>query len=177
MLQDYADIVDLAARLGESPRWHDENGVPRFADHHPSHCPDIYATEVVLLRISCQSCDVEFEVQMSWSQSSALMSQAKAMATLKQLTGVRLHVGADSASLSSLTMRVKDGAIHYGDPPRHEHGQGRIDIGGTCAGDTMNCWDLKVMEFWTREKTHSWRRVPELEIDLPDMTDSERGQP
>jgi hypothetical protein len=43
-------------------------------------------------------------------------------------------------------------APHYGDPPRHDR----------CAGDTMNCDDLRVVEFWERWPDE-WQRVPELE--------------
>ena len=200
MLADYEDIIEQASegirefhreqhneisRECESwyegdchcvhqPLWWDENGVPRYKAHHPSLCPNIYATEVVLLRISCQSCDVEFEVQMSWSQSSEIMALARATEVIRRATGIRVHVGDGMIKSRSLAELVKDGSIHYGDPPRHEHGDGRIHIGGGCAGDVMNCWDLKVMEFWRREKVHDWKRVAELEIELPDMTAEER---
>lgn len=42
---------------------------------------------------------------------------------------------------------------HYGDPPRHE-----------CpgAGETMNCDDIAVLEFWCRENSE-WIRKPEFE--------------
>ena len=69
--------------------------------------------------------------------------------------------------------RVK--ALHYGDPP---------NIGCCPAGATMNCDDLRVLEFWRKggdEFTElrdghrvclpgyfDWRRVPELEISLND---------
>jgi hypothetical protein len=203
MLADYEDIIEAASEgirerhreqhnefsrtcegwhandchCVEQPLWWDENGVPRYKPHHPKLCPDIYATEIALLRISCQSCDTEFEVQMSWSEHADLMSLVNAMRMIKSATGVSLHVGPRTISTATaLSERVKDGSIHYGDPPRHGHGQGKINIGGTCSGDTMNCWDLKVMEFWRRgdKKIHDWNRVAELEIDLPDMQDEER---
>ena len=40
---------------------------------------------------------------------------------------------------------------HYGDPPIHG-----------CAGDTMNCDDLKVVEFWVKED-FEWKRKKEFE--------------
>lgn len=58
-------------------------------------------------------------------------------------------------------------SFHYGDPPRHG-----------CVGDTMNCDDIRVVEFWRKDckcagKFHEndcgrfeWRRDPELEIRL-----------
>lgn len=45
--------------------------------------------------------------------------------------------------------------IHYGDPPWHDG----------CAGDTMNCHDLRVVEFWERV-SGDWTRCPELEIGV-----------
>ncbi len=148
MLGDYEDIFVLAMRLGETPRWFDEHGVPRFCDHHPSSCPDIYATEVALVLISCQRCGLKLPVQMSRGPGDVLRH--------------------DRITLTEL---VKDGTIHYGDPPAHE------DRGDYChAGCTMNCWDLRVIEFWCRSGSlgFEWARVPELEIELPDARDPER---
>jgi len=46
---------------------------------------------------------------------------------------------------------------HYGDPPIHG-----------CVGDTMNCYDLELLEVWHRDGVKPWQRHPELEgvIDL-----------
>lgn len=42
---------------------------------------------------------------------------------------------------------------HYGDPPIHD-----------CIGDTMNCDDLEVLEFWARDEQQFDKvRRPELE--------------
>lgn len=42
---------------------------------------------------------------------------------------------------------------HYGDPPIHG-----------CVGDTMNCEDLAVLEFWTNKPfDKEWVRRPEFE--------------
>ncbi len=40
---------------------------------------------------------------------------------------------------------------HYGDPPIHD-----------CVGDTMNCDDLQVLEFWAKDQ-FDWVRRSELE--------------
>lgn len=140
MLQGYEDIIAIAREARRPIGWWDENGVPRFMPHHPRLCPDIYSDEVILLKISCQACGCEFDVQMS--------SRTYPRAT---------NLGA---------LVAKKIAPHYGDPPSHN-----------CAtGETMNCWDLHVLEFWRRPrgKVHDWERVPELEIALPDATDEER---
>lgn len=52
-------------------------------------------------------------------------------------------------------------SLHYGDPPRHEDP----------AGNTMNCYDLRVVEFWA-QKDYEWVRVPELEKALPDILEA-----
>lgn len=78
------------------------------------------------------------------------------------------HTFKVAMSCSSMTLvldgfplkdQVKNQSIHYGDPPNT----------GCCPGGaTMNCDDLKVLEFWHQLKME-WERVPELEGDLPDM--------
>lgn len=58
-----------------------------------------------------------------------------------------------------LSDRVKNRSIHYGDPPNE----------GCCAaGPTMNCEDLRVVQFWYKDDNFDWRRDPELEVTLPD---------
>jgi hypothetical protein len=153
--------------------WWDENGVPRLAPHHPELCPDIYATEVVLLQIACQACKKEFPVQMSWDAGGELLERAKAFAMVERAIGAMPHAAKPQMlAVNSLSGFVKAGTIHYGDPPHHD-----------CAsGVTMNCDDLRVIEFWSRAadandpKTYGrdWRRVAELEIELPDAKDPDR---
>lgn len=42
---------------------------------------------------------------------------------------------------------------HYGDPPIHD-----------CVGDTMNCEDLEILEFWDRNNDEmEWRRDNKFE--------------
>jgi hypothetical protein len=144
---EYPDIAALAGRCtyDRQPQWWDENGVPRFAPHHPTLCPCIYAIEVVLLKISCQSCGQEFLVQLSVSE-------------MTRVRHMRLY---PKNPYRTLEDRVCDGSIHYGDPPRHD------DNDNCGAGASMNCWDLAVVQFWRR--TDEWIRKPELEIELPDM--------
>lgn len=55
---------------------------------------------------------------------------------------------------------VGAGYIHYGDPP---------NSGCCAAGATMNCDDLRVLEFHVMEdRAWDWVRVPELEVELED---------
>jgi hypothetical protein len=199
MHQSYPDIVALTKN---PPTWWDENGVPRYAPHHPWLCADIYADEVALLRISCQACDHEFLVQMSRGSSeqfrhhllthpspevSKLLEEALAgWESLwrsdnndeppARIAAIRAEVAAMRATpYRSLADLVRSGSIHYGDPP---------DVDCCPAGATMNCNDLAVVEFWKRgwdqsrsaegvplkeimDEMNGWRRVPELEIAIP----------
>lgn len=173
MLQSYDDIIAIAREARRPIGWWDENGVPRFAVHHPSLCPDIYATEVALVVVACQACMREFSVQMSWSAGGEVWTRARAIADVARA----LDVGISDLPLSlhrptsGLAGRIKDGTIHYGDPPHHD---------SCAAGVTMNVWDLHVLEFWSRNHTQAgyrsdWQRVPELEVVLTDAADIERA--
>ena len=55
---------DIKKRIPEPPVWYDSNGTPRYDEFYPDLCPDIYSNTVVLLRIACQSCAMEFDVEM-----------------------------------------------------------------------------------------------------------------
>ena len=59
-----ANYEDIISRIAESPRWYDANGTPRYDDFHPRYCPNIYSDQVILLRIACQACGEEFDVEM-----------------------------------------------------------------------------------------------------------------
>jgi len=61
MKEGYSDIL---SRIEADPKWYDQNGTPRYDDFHPRYCPDIYSSQVVLLRIGCQVCGREFDVEM-----------------------------------------------------------------------------------------------------------------
>lgn len=169
MKHEYPDLIALANRLATAPvavhdrapettpQWFDENGVPRFWPHDPKLCPCIYAHEVVLLEISCQACGQRFKVQMSTSSTDMLRHHMMFKDTTDH-------------PYRNLAAQVKDGSIHYGDPPRHDDNQ-------NCgAGATMNCNDLRVLEFWKNDEStdHEFKRVPELEVKLPDADEDSR---
>lgn len=61
-----------------------------------------------------------------------------------------LFSGRPSPSLSE-----SPGLLHYGDPPAHG-----------CIGDTMNCEDLMVVEFWQRND-FDWEERSDLEGRMP----------
>jgi len=65
----HANYRDIIGKLGE-PRWWDEHAVPRYCEFSPDRVANIYATEVALAEIACQSCGHRFRVAFSWSQSA-----------------------------------------------------------------------------------------------------------
>jgi hypothetical protein len=141
---------DIRSRIAEPPTWFDDNGCPRYGDFSPDLVPNIYVDEVILLLIGCQGCPETFKVSMS----VGLMD--------------RVNPANPKVPHPSLRDRIvaKGDAVHYGDPPNHvvtDHG-----------GSTMNCYDLKVLEYWKRpdrpDADVRWVRVPELEIELEDIT-------
>ena len=60
----HTDYNDIKSRISEEPAWYDSNGVPRYGEFSVKACPSIYANQVVLLRIACQVCKKEFDVEM-----------------------------------------------------------------------------------------------------------------
>lgn len=90
MNHHYKDIRDA---IPTPPLWWDENAVPRYCAFGPEEGANIYAEEIVLLKIRCQSCGRSFSVCMS----SGTMDRARKRATLAE--------------------QVADKTIHYGDPP------------------------------------------------------------
>ncbi len=136
---------DILSRIEEPPLWWDTNGVPRYDKFHPSMSPNIYATEVVLVEISCQSCQKTFMVEMDWHRSLLCYGFSHCM-------DVFLATG-DNEWLNE---------FNYGDPPCHNYDDNR------CAGEVMVCDDIRIMEFWQKDKKHEWKRVPKYEIYLTD---------
>ena len=79
-----------------------------------------------------------------------------------QNCGQKFKVAMSSNILSEYQVgnAIREKYIHYGDPP---------NIGCCGAGPTMNCDDLKVLEFWKRSpESHEWEHQPEFEIELED---------
>jgi hypothetical protein len=102
--------------------------------------PDIYADECALILIACQGCGHEYPVAMSISTG-----WAKAMAQ------------GSGGTFRTLAERIRDGSIHYGDPP---------NTGCCAAGATMNSEPKRVLEYWHKPGRIKWERDPTLEIDV-----------
>lgn len=132
----------VGSRIAEPPTWYDENGTPRYGVFHPDMTSDIYADEVALVVIGCQGCLEQFKVAMTFGLNERLYYRAGGVSTLHE--------------------QISTKVLHYGDPPNHADD----------AGNTMNCLDLKVLEYWRRPKdrasTERWERDPAFETDLED---------
>lgn len=122
----YQDILDLASY---PPTWYDQNGTPRYCEFHPDSASNIYALEVVLLKIQCQSCRQFFLVEMhSDSQSRIKLS------------------GAFDDNCPAV--------IHYGDPPRHENCLGAGETMNSDPFRIMEFWRKNAKWEWERVKEY-----------------------
>lgn len=133
-----ADYADIKALTHKEPVWYDQDGVPRYAKFRPEMCPDIYASEVVLMKIQCQPCGKPFLVEMHWNSHR------------------------DRPAISAEIKKGNIGYLEYGDPPRH----GISDEGNIyChAGDTMLCEEMEIVEFWQMKR--KWKRLRKYEVNL-----------
>jgi hypothetical protein len=61
----HSNYEDITSRIKEEPTWYDCNGAPRYGKFSLEACPNIYAHQVVLLEIACQSCGAKFLVEMN----------------------------------------------------------------------------------------------------------------
>lgn len=179
----YEDLIALAGE--RQPLWWDKHGCPRFTEHHPKHCPNIYASEVVLLLIACQGCEREFPVQLAASSSTMLgryMKKSDADAFLRVLrfaedVGGR-NIDEDSAELvkikaelaSHIVAAERDSKLEMTKTPlADEIRAGYLNYGdppnADCcpAGPTMSSHSIRVLEYWHRPD-HEWKRDPSLEI-------------
>lgn len=134
-----ASYQDIRNRIEKEPMWYDENGTPRYKKFHPDLSPNIYAREVILLKIACQHCHRRFLVEMNFG-------------TFDLIKG-------DSSFTEKLDLFIKSKKrkiippVHYGDPPIHG-----------CIGDTENCYDLRIVEFWINK--FEYKRIKKYEIEL-----------
>ena len=142
MLPDYQDI---RSRIDEEPKWFDGNGVPRYCKFEPRRTCNIYAREVLLLEIACQSCGKRFHVETNWSRWGYIPSYLE---RIERETARHIKHGGD------LDLR-----IGWGDPPRH-------DCKG--AGNVMTSDTIRIVEFWCKPSGGEWERKPEYEFRVVD---------
>lgn len=131
-----ADYADIRSRITEQPTWFDKAGTPRYGEFSPGSTPSIYADEAALVLIECQACAATFRVAFDCD---------------KQQTILR--------NVPTLAARISDGAIGYGDPPRHG-----------CSGDTMTSNAVSVLEYWRKDR-FDWVRDPTFEVRFEEAPD------
>lgn len=135
MYNPYHDIRD---KIAEEPKWHDENGVPRYCDFAHDECANIYAQKVWFFEIACQSCGQRFKVVQSWDW------------------GNEYHKDKDEMKEAEL----KDGGC-YGDAPWHETDR------GICSGTTMSVMFVRFIEIWVQGvygAAHQWKKIDEATL-------------
>ena len=153
MFQHYKDIL---ARIAESPRWFDEQGVPRYCPFTPGAIANIYAHECALLEIACQGCGKSFIVAIDQKGANEAIAMPGQNVPWQKLADL-----------------IRSQKIEYSDPPNVE-----------CCGDgpSMTSVTKRVLEYWYRwEETYTepgsavvlvrarsmdWKRDPRLEIEI-----------
>ena len=136
---DYKDITD---KLGP-PKWYDEHAVPRYCNFSPDEVANIYANEVVFMKIACQGCGEIFYVAMSTS-------------------GYNFYTGEKYSFVDSLK------SLGYGDPPNNN-----CCIGGsTMSSNSLNIvqfWkkDYAVSFDWVRIPKYEIDLSEEDDLEIP----------
>lgn len=140
MHHHYTDIRGLTHI---TPKWHDENGVPRYCDFHPNHLANVYAGEAVLILIKCQGCGTPYDVALS---ENVLVD--------------KLWDGARKSRIAFISDLIANKSLHYGDPPNTRC---------CAAGATMNSIPVCVLQYWVRPYIKLvW---PDNNITEPDLFD------
>lgn len=132
-----ADYRNITSRIKAPILWYDDIGVPRYDRFHPEMAPNIYACWVIYYEIACQGCGKRFKVSECLGRYDLSRKEIRRKPTVQEIL-----------------------SLHYGDPPRHASGEHR------CSGETMNCDDIRVLEFWEKDKGFEWVRDKSLEIRL-----------
>lgn len=146
----YTDILKLTKK---KPLWFDEHAVPRYCRFEPHQVANIYARACALVLINCQNCGTQFKVAFSWSGYDGSTPEMERLL---------------NAYRPPKTVREVE-QIHYGDPP---------NVRCCASGPTMNCNDLRVLEWWTcAHGAADWERVPKFEVLLADHADFEERKP
>lgn len=156
MHHHYRDIME---RIAEEPKWFDEEAVPRYCDFSPTEVANIYCDEVALVLISCQACDTPFKVAFSSDKNMWVIHRMDRAEYIDLKTKEEQEAWFKALPAFPLSANIE--SLHYGDPP---------NIGCCPAGPTMNCMDIKVLEYWRCDynKGWEWIRMPEFEVMLPD---------
>jgi hypothetical protein len=155
---------DIRSRIQEEPKWWDEHAVPRYCDFSPDKCADIYCDEAALVEIACQNCGTHFLVAFTSDRAWWAVKQMDRDEFRELQTKEEQLAWIDKLSKAPLRDAILLRQIHYGDPPNAR----------CCpAGPTMNCDDLRVCEYWSRDNgLRGWKRNPQFEIVLDTVYES-----
>ena len=152
---EYSDILERAG----APDWYDEHGTPRYGERHPRQVT-VYGNQAVFFEIACQVCGERFIVSKTYCHTDWIWGHliyVPPCPLRRVILRVWHWIVKRYGRGTDLIQRVSEGWLHYGDPPYH---------GCAYGGETTNCEDIRVLEFWRREGAGDWERVPELEIAL-----------
>lgn len=116
----YRDIRD---RLGE-PLWHDEHGVPRYAEFHPKLL-GIYDDWAVLFNVECQGCGRQFPCAVGRSAINLVVQNSLEFADKDDAQKVLYQM------------------LSWGDAPWHDGDR-------QCAGTTMSTDITAILQVWRR---------------------------
>lgn len=166
MNHHFKDITD---RLG-APLWFDALGYPRYCIFGPRETSNIYANVVFLVEIACQDCHHKMDVSNSFDhmdmyRNDFFKNKWEEVRKQYDIPEGKLVFGKHWKDFFNKFSKEEllNYIVHYGDPPRH-------DCSG--AGETMNCYDLKIKEAWIKEG-FEFVRCQELEIELEKIGDIE----
>jgi hypothetical protein len=126
---------DITSRIPEPPSWWQEGGVPRYGTFTPEQSSSIYAREVALVEIACQSCGTRFRVVFTADQ----MDQFE---------------GRDIAG------QIRDCTMTYGDPPN----TGCCAAGATMNSDpiaVIEYWSKCHQKYVEGTRITDWERYNE----------------
>lgn len=147
---------DIISKLGE-PIWYDIAGFPRYCKFEPDKTSNIYATFAIYYEIGCQGCGRKFNVAASYSDFD-MYENFLSKKFIKENEDKKVAISELALPwFKEQTPEQLANILHYGDPPAHG-----------CVGDTMNCYDLRILEFWYQDN-HDWQRIESLETELEKM--------
>jgi hypothetical protein len=124
----YPIYRDLRDKLGK-PEWHDQHGVPRYAEFHPKHL-GIYDTYAALFLVQCQACHRTFPCAVG---SPHYLLQNNEVVMLNDI------------------FAFLEREVSWGDAPWH-------DDDSQCAGTTMSTSVVKLLSVWER-KQGDWNQL------------------
>lgn len=157
----HCDYKDITSVMGV-PKWYDVKGFPRYCNFHPDEVSNIYADVVIYYLIGCQGCSQKFNVAENYCTYNIWTTKGFKDYMEANKIGSKVPLTPHIVPYFKSIPQKDWGFLHYGDPPRHD-----------CVGDTMNCWDYQILQFWVKDtEKWKWKRIKKLEFNLPDMATS-----